>query len=266
MSDAPLITVITPVLNCARFITGCLKSVAAQDCARAVHLVVDGLSTDGTQDRVREFAQTHPHVRLISEKDSGQSDAMNHGIREAHTPLIGFLNADDYYEPGTLNRVAELATGLDEPAFLYANLHLWADNDEDLGVNKPAPLTLYNLCRGKPFPLNPASYFYHKSLHERAGLYDVEDHMAMDLDFLFRASQHAHLHYYDECWGHFRLIEGTKTHGELATGETFRRHDVLKNRYIQQLPFPKQILARCANTLDPYWHKIARRLKRTKTP
>ncbi len=262
MNDAPLITVITPVLNCARFITGCLENVAAQECPRAIHLIVDGLSTDGTQECVREFASSHPHVALISEKDSGQSDAMNHGIREARTPLVGFLNADDYYEPGTLNRVAALAEGLDEPAFLYGNLQIWGDNGKDLGLHKPAPLTLYNLCCGKPFPLNPASYFYHKSLHERAGLYDVSDHMTMDLDFLYRASMYAKAHYYDECWGNFRLIEGTKTQGELATGATFERHRVLKNRYIPQLSFTQRLQAKCSNKLKPFRRKIARRLKR----
>ncbi|MBC2594541.1 glycosyltransferase [Ruficoccus amylovorans] len=262
MSDAPLITVITPVLNCARFITGCLENVAAQDCPQAIHLIVDGLSTDGTPELVREFAQKHPRVELISEKDSGQSDAMNHGIREARTPLIGFLNADDYYAPGTLNRVCKLAHDLPEPAFLYGNLHVWGDNDRDLGLNKPAPLSLYNLCRGKPFPLNPASYFYHKSLHELAGPYDIKDHMTMDLDFLFRASQHARIRYVDECWGNFRLIEGTKTQAELATGATFERQRVLINHYIRKLPLPLRIAARTANTVEPLAKKISRRLKR----
>jgi glycosyltransferase involved in cell wall biosynthesis len=261
MSDAPLITVITPVLNCARFITDCLENVAAQDCPRAVHLIVDGLSTDGTPERVREFAQRHSHVRLISEKDSGQSDAMNHGIREANTPLIGFLNADDYYAPGTLNRVAALAEeGLSDRAFFYANLQVWGDNGADLGLQKPAPLTLYNLCRGKPFPLNPASYFYHRHLHELAGLYDVTDHMTMDLDFLFRASIHAQARYFDECWGHFRLIEGTKTQGELASGATFERQRVLINKYTKMLSPLRRLQANATNALDPLVQKVRRRL------
>ncbi|QYY36319.1 glycosyltransferase family 2 protein [Ruficoccus sp. ZRK36] len=262
MSEAPLITVITPVLNCARFITACMESVATQDCTLVEHLIVDGLSTDGTPELVRDFAATHPHVRLISEKDCGQSDAMNHGIREANTPYIGFLNADDYYAPNTLNRVCGLAKGLPEPAFLYANLHVWGDDDKDLGLQKPAPLSLYNLCRGKPFPLNPASYFYHKSLHEVAGPYDIDDHMTMDLDFIFRACQHAHIHYYDECWGHFRLIEGTKTQGELSTGATFKRQRVLVNKYINDLPLPCKLRAKVLNAMEPIQRKIARRLKR----
>jgi len=238
-----------------------MESVTAQDCPHALHLIVDGLSTDGTQDIVLEYAQSHPHVRLISEKDSGQSDAMNHGIAAASTPLIGFLNADDFYEPGTLNRVCELANGLKEPAFLYGNLQVWGDEDADMGLQKPAPFTLYNLCRGKPFPLNPASYFYHTSLHDIAGPYDVTDHYTMDLDFLFRASMHANARYFDELWGHFRLIEGTKTLGELQTGESFARQAVLRNRYSKHLPPLQRTNLKLANAIEPLCKKIARRLK-----
>ncbi len=259
---SPLITVITPVLNAASFIQGCMESVTAQGCNRVVHLIVDGASSDGTPDIVRRYAQEHSHVQLISEKDSGQSDAMNRGISAATTPFIGFLNADDYYEPGTLNRICTLAPTITEPAFLYGNLKVWGDNDADLGLQSPAPFTLLNLCLGKPFPLNPASYFYHKSLHEVAGPYDVDDHYTMDLDFLFRASMYAKAYYHNELWGHFRLIEGTKTLGELATGESFRRQAALRRKYAAQLPVLQRAQVNIARTLEPLAKKVARRLKR----
>lgn len=257
----PVITVITPVLNGADFITGCLENVAAQDCPQAVHLVVDGLSTDGTQERVKAFASGHPRVELISEKDSGQSDAMNNGIAAAKTPLVGFLNADDYYEPGTLKRVAALAADLPEPSFIYGNLQVWGDGGKDLGLQKPVPMTLKNLCRGKPYPLNPASYFYHKSLHEAAGPYDVDDHYTMDLDFLYRVTTHAKARYFDERWGHFRLIEGTKTLGELQSGESFQRQIALREKYVKQLPPADRLLVKSANALQPLVDKVKRKLR-----
>ncbi|MEM8549303.1 MAG: glycosyltransferase family 2 protein [Verrucomicrobiota bacterium] len=260
--SATTLTVITPVLNGTAFIRQCLESVAGQECDRAVHLVVDGNSTDGTQEIVRAFASEHPHVGLISEQDSGQSDAMNRGITTAQTPWIGFLNADDRYEPGTLNRVTALMDGLQEPSFIYGNLQVWGDNGVDFGLHKPAALTLLNLCRGKPYPLNPASYFYHKSLHTVAGPYAVDDHMTMDLDFLYRACQHANMHYFNELWGHFNLIEGTKTQGDIATGETFKRQDALRQKYLKNLPAMKRRWVKTANSMSPFCQKLARRLGR----
>ncbi|MEM9227484.1 MAG: glycosyltransferase family 2 protein [Verrucomicrobiota bacterium] len=260
--SAPTLTVITPVLNGADFIRQCLESVAEQECERVVHLVVDGDSTDGTQDIVRAFAEEHPRVDLISERDSGQSDAMNRGIATAQTAWIGFLNADDRYEFGALNRTTTLMDGLQEPAFIYGNLQVWGDNGVDFGLHRPAPLSLLNLCRGKPYPLNPASYFYHKSLHTMAGLYAVEDHMTMDLDFLYRACQHADVHYYDELWGHFNLIEGTKTQGDIATGESFKRQSALREKYLNDLPVLKRCWVKTANSMSPFCQKLVRRLKR----
>ena len=96
----PLLSIITPVYNGEKFILGCIESVVAQNCAGVEHIVVDGGSTDRTVQILREKAETHPHLRWISEPDSGQSDALNKGIALARAEYIGILNVDDFYEFG----------------------------------------------------------------------------------------------------------------------------------------------------------------------
>jgi glycosyltransferase involved in cell wall biosynthesis len=80
MKAMPTVSIITPVYNGEKFISGCIESVAAQNCAGVEHIIVDGGSSDRTVHIVREKAAAHPHLRWISEPDRGQSDALNKGI------------------------------------------------------------------------------------------------------------------------------------------------------------------------------------------
>ena len=94
----PSITVVTPCLNAAATIEAALESVRSQGYPDVEHVVVDGGSTDGTV----EILERAEGVRFISEPDRGLSDAMNKGIAMANNEAIGWLNADDRYEPGAL--------------------------------------------------------------------------------------------------------------------------------------------------------------------
>jgi hypothetical protein len=62
-----------------------------------------------------------------------------------------------------------------------------------------------------PFPLNPSAYFYHKSLHEKIGPYNADEHYMMDLEFILKAVQCANVEYLDETWGNHRQVLGAKT-------------------------------------------------------
>ena len=93
------ISIITPVMNNVNFIKQCLNSVIEQNCPNLEHLIIDGASTDGTLDIVKEYAGKYEHITWVSEKDNGQSDAMNKGIRLAKGEIITFLNVDDFFEP-----------------------------------------------------------------------------------------------------------------------------------------------------------------------
>ena len=97
MTDLPSITVVTPCLNAAATIERALESVRGQGYPDVEHVVVDGGSEDGTVEILERAG-----VRYVSEPDRGLSDAMNKGIAMARGEVIGWLNADDRYEPGAL--------------------------------------------------------------------------------------------------------------------------------------------------------------------
>lgn len=242
-----MLSIITPVYNSKRFIEFCIKNVIEQDCPDVEHIIVDGGSTDGTVEIIKSYADKYPHIRWVSEKDRGQSDAMNKGIAMARGEILGFLNADDYYEPKVFNRIIEIFKTLPEPSLLVGNCNVW-DNDGKLWfVSKPSKINLTNLLLERfndAFPMNPSGYFYHASLHKKIGLYKVEEHFGMDMDFILKAVQSAHVKYMDELWGNYRYLEGTKTFVDDQSGNNEIRVRAMINEHRKRLPMLKRFSIR----------------------
>src|SRR5262249_32605979 len=100
----PRITLVTPSLNQGAFIGETIESVAAQEYPDLEYLVMDGGSVDGTHEIVARHAIVSG---FVSEADRGQAHAINKGFAKATGELLGWLNADDLLEPGTLRRIAD---------------------------------------------------------------------------------------------------------------------------------------------------------------
>ena len=97
-------SVLAPAYNASRYLERAIKSVLVQHAPDFEHIVVDGGSTDGTQ----EILGQHGHIKWISEKDRGQSDAMNKAYGLSSGDIIVFPNADDWFEPGVFAHVRAL--------------------------------------------------------------------------------------------------------------------------------------------------------------
>jgi glycosyltransferase involved in cell wall biosynthesis len=241
-----MISIITPVYNGEKFIESCLQVVIDQKCLEVEHIIVDGGSSDKTVDIIKDKANQYSHIQWISEKDRGQSDALNKGIAMAQGQIIGVLNVDDFYEINLLNRVCEIFQTLPEPSLIIGNCNVCHLDGKLIFINKAKPLRVIDLLLERrinddgiidaSFPLNPSAYFYHKSLHQQIGLYKVEEHYAMDVDFLLRAVCSSHVKYFNETWGNYRYYPGTKTFDDSARGTSLVRIRHLFNDYIKTLP------------------------------
>jgi glycosyltransferase involved in cell wall biosynthesis len=268
-----MISIITPVYNGERFIEKCLQNVINQQCADLEHIIVDGCSTDRTVSIIQEYAARYSHIRWISERDQGQSDAMNKGIKIAQGEILGILNVDDYYEPNVFNRILDIFQGLPNPSFVAGNCNVWDDEGRIVCVNQPSKLSLIEFVvldiNNNPrnsLPCNPSAYFYHRSLHDIVGGYKVEEHYAMDLDFILRAVQKSRNYYFDEIWGNFQLIQGTKTLEDMTRGDMNLRVERILRQYqadvfgfdliILYINFLKNITRRLYISLRQYGKRI----------
>lgn len=234
------ISVITPVFNGEKFIAECIENVIAQNCPNVEHIIADGGSKDNTVAIIRHYAERYPHLRWFSERDRGQSDAMNKALSIAEGDIIGVLNIDDLYEPNTLNTVLEQFKSLPVPSLLVGNCWVWDEQSDRTFLNRPSALSLTNLLIGRTHLANPAAYFYHAALHQQIGDYKVDEHYAMDVDFVLKAAMVAYLKYIDVNLGRYRIYADTKTAIDAQSGLSKQRYQTYLRTYTDQLPIAQR--------------------------
>jgi glycosyltransferase involved in cell wall biosynthesis len=184
----PKISIVTPVFNAVRFIRPCIESVLTQGYADLEYLVIDGGSTDGTVEVIREYSSRLSY--WVSERDRGQTDALNKGFSRATGDAFGWLNADEMYLPGSLALVGNAFhdnPGLD---LAFGNrIAIDVDGNElrrDRVPNIPPRLfTLY----AHGLLLSDAT-FWSRRAHGMTGVLDEEwfPQLSMDYDWMLRLS------------------------------------------------------------------------------
>ena len=180
-----LISVVTPCFNRVDFIAQAVESVLRQDYPNFEHIIVDGGSTDGTL----EVLACYPHLRVISEPDQGIYDAVNKGLRVARGEIIGWMNSDDCYAPGSFQAAA--ATFDRDPdldAAAGAAL-LFDENGAVLREHSPIdPQKLWLRLAEQPPVIN--AWFFRRRVFEAVGLFDERYRIAGDREFLIRMALH----------------------------------------------------------------------------
>ncbi len=180
----PKLSVITPSFNSGEFIEDAILSVSLQQRVAVEHIVVDGASTDDTA----EILERHANVRWTSEKDNGQSDAINKGFLRATGDLAGWLNADDYYLPGALEAIAHAAQEHSEADVIYGDC-VFVDRSGKIVRSKvehdfdPAIL-LYFGCY-----IPSTSTFFRRRVIESGLLLDCDYRVCMDFEYLARLAR-----------------------------------------------------------------------------
>lgn len=97
------ISIITPSFNQGQYLEQTIDSVLSQQYSNLEYIIIDGGSTDNSVEIIKKYAK---HLSYwVSEKDNGQSDAINKGLRIASGEIINWLNSDDWYNPDTLQKV-----------------------------------------------------------------------------------------------------------------------------------------------------------------
>jgi len=124
-SELPLVSIVTPTYNQAAFLPETIDTVLSQDYPNIQYIVMDGGSKDGTVEILESYGS---RLEWVSERDGGQSDAVNKGFQRARGQIFTFLNADDIYYPGAVRAAVEAFARQPEAGVVYGNA--WYTNED----------------------------------------------------------------------------------------------------------------------------------------
>ncbi len=175
------VSIVTPSFNQAPFVERTILSVLSQDWPSIEYVVFDGASTDGTVDVLRKYSAK---IRWVSQKDNGQTDAVNQGILATSGEIIGWLNSDDIYYPGALRAAAEYFAAHPDIDVVYGMADHIDLNDHPFESYWTEPWDFARL-QWHCFICQPATFF-RRSVVDRYGLLDAKLIYCMDYEYWLR--------------------------------------------------------------------------------
>ena len=200
------ISIVTPSLNQANFIEDAILSVKNQGYPDFEHIVVDGGSTDGTTKILKKY----PHLKWISEKDGGQSNAINKGFRMATGEVIAWLNSDDCYEKNIFGAIAEYFEKNAGCFFLYGDITYVDENGKILDRISGDQMTYANIVKNPDLVRQP-SCFWRKEVLQTIGFINENLHLVLDYDYFLRIGKRHSFCYLNRNVSYFRSYDGNKT-------------------------------------------------------
>lgn len=214
-STLPTISIITPSFNQGVFIKQTLDSIHSQAYPQLEHFVMDGGSTDHTVDILKAYGSK---ITWQSQKDKGQTDALNQGFAKSSGDILCWLNSDDLFPPGVLLRVGTYFRDHPDCDWLAGDFRIidgegkffrsWAVTYKRLWrslPNRPLVLKLVNIL---PQP----SVFWRRTIYDTLGGVNPHYQYAMDYDYWLRIMDHGfRLHIIPDVLSHFRIHRQSKT-------------------------------------------------------
>jgi glycosyltransferase involved in cell wall biosynthesis len=207
-SRTPLVTIVTPSFNQGEFIADAIESILGQDYPAVEYIVMDGGSTDGTIDVLRQYGD---RIRWTSGPDGGQTDAIHSGFLAGSGEYLAWLNADDRYVPGAISAAIESLQAKPSAALLYG---LGEFVDREGGGAEPCaqvgPWSFERLIGTLNLVFQPATVFRRDAYLAIGGL-DRSLNYVMDYDLWIRLGSRYPVIFLPRLLAQARVYGETKT-------------------------------------------------------
>lgn len=200
-------SIITPTLNQSKYIRQTIDSVLLQDYENLELIVVDGGSSDGTLDILKEYRE----IKWISEPDSGAANALNKGFKMADGDIIAWLNSDDYYDENAISTIAKVFESDENADLVYGNLTFVDEKGNVLFCNRTEEYKLETLVRKYADIVRQPCTFFKKELLDKTGYLDESLKCVFDYDLFVRFLRSAHPKHIDANIAFYRDYKDTLT-------------------------------------------------------
>jgi len=215
-----LVTVITPCFNSEKTIGKTIESVLNQTYKNIEYLIIDGGSTDKTQEICKAFEKDFEgRMKIVSEPDDGIYYAMNKGIGLAKGELIGIVNSDDFYEPGAVETMVKNRSK-SEYEILYGF-------ERTLRGGKEAGICFYHHSGLDYQMITHPTCFVTKKLYEDLGVFDTAYRYSADYEFMLRMYHGGRVTFTPV----YELISNYALGGASGTGAAYMETQGLKYKY-----------------------------------
>lgn len=180
----PRVTVVTPSYNQGEYLEETLRSVLLQGYPDLEYIVVDGGSRDGSVDVIRRY---EPWLTYwVSERDSGQSEAINKGLARCTGTILAWLNSDDRLQPGAMQAMVRALMAQPPVGVMYGDYAEIDERGELLGRHRAPAFDIRRQVVRQLIP-QPAAFF-RRAVWEQVGPLNPEFHYIMDRDLWTRAA------------------------------------------------------------------------------
>jgi glycosyltransferase involved in cell wall biosynthesis len=219
----PKVSIITPSYNQGQFIEDTILSVLGQNYPNLEYIIIDGGSTDGTVEIIKKYEKQISY--WVSEKDHGQSHALNKGFEIATGDILAWLNSDDLYMPGALFFIASQVADK-QPGIYFGNCIHFGESDNGvstLGSNVVNAHKSYDLAYWD-YIIQPSAFWTSSAWHI-CGKLREDLHFGFDWEWFLRAKKMAiPFHSIARCLSMYRSHNAHKT----GTGGSERQRELLK--------------------------------------
>jgi len=209
--STPKVSIVTPSYNQAQYLERTILSVLSQDYDNLEYIVIDGNSNDGSKEILQKYANQITYWE--SQKDKGQTDAINKGFSHASGDIFAWINSDDTYEPDAIKNAVKYLIAHPDVGMVYGDCNFTDSEDRIIGRFN-AKQTNYKRLRTGFVHIPQQSSFWRAGLWQKIAPLDDSIYFAMDYDLWLRLARISKLVYLPELWANFRLHGDAKTIAE----------------------------------------------------
>ncbi len=223
MAEFPQVSIVTPSYNQGAYLEQTILSVLQQDYPNIEYIIVDGASSDNSLEIIRKYAD---RIRWwVSEPDRGQAEAINKGMAHTGGGILGWINSDDTYLPGTITEVVSVFHQNPEIGLVFADVYSIDEKSEIFNTMRYGSYTLEDLMCFRM--IGQTSVFFRRAAWEKSGGLDQSYHYLLDHQLWLKMAACTQVKYIPQVWSSARYHKEAKNKAyPLAFGkEAFRLVD-----------------------------------------